>query len=219
MNNAILKQLSRHKSFIVFILLMSIFRSAFADWYTVPSGSMQPTIVEGDRILANKMAYDIRVPFTHISLYQISNPKRGDIIIFDSAKSGNRLVKRVVGLPGDIIKLTNNQLYINGETLPLSYISSAKKSRDLLENLLGSKHLIRISKTGSPLSSFDTITVPENYYLVLGDNRDNSSDSRVIGLVPRHEIIGRTNTVIMSFNYNKYYTPRFNRFFYSLLYS
>ncbi len=219
MNNSIVKRLNRHKAFIVFILLMSIFRSAFADWYTVPTGSMKPTIVEGDRILANKMAYDIRLPFTHISLYQVSNPKRGDIIIFDSAKSGNRLVKRVVGLPGDIIKLTNNQLSINGETLPLSYISSTKTNSDFLENLLGSKHLIRISKTGSPLSSFNEITVPENYYLALGDNRDNSSDSRVIGLVPRHEIIGKTNTVIMSFNYDNYYIPRSNRFFYSLLYS
>ncbi|MFT7526098.1 MAG: signal peptidase I [Arenicella sp.] len=208
-----------YRAFILFVLLMVMFRSALADWNVVPSGSMRPTIVEGDRILVNKIAYDIRLPFSNISLKKIADPKRGDIVVFDSKVSDIRLVKRVVGVPGDDVQMRQNTLTINGKTL--SYIVVSESDRDsiyqhLSEDLPGAAHMVRIKKLGSRASSFGPITIPDNYYLALGDNRDNSADSRVIGLVPRNEIIGRTRSVVMSLNYNNNYLPRNDRFFHTL---
>ncbi len=208
--------LKENKSFLIFILLMSVFRSAFADWNTVPTGSMKPTIVEGDRILVNKVAYDLRLPFSDVSLIKLGEPVRGDIIIFNSKVSDMRLVKRVIGVPGDVVSLTNNRLMINGQPIEYQHLTENTLSADRVEHLLGIEHMIRVKKSGSSLSSFSPVVVPNNSYLALGDNRDNSSDSRVIGFVPRDEIIGRTKSVVMSFNYDNYYIPRADRFFHSL---
>lgn len=207
-----------NKLFFIVIALMFAFRSAVADWNSVPTGSMLPTIVQGDRILVNKVAYDIHIPFTNISLLQLANPVRGDIVIFDSHVADERLVKRVIGVPGDRVEMHDNTLIINGQ--PLRYENADNQSFSMLdekEDLFGIVHKIRISNVfKGKLSSFDPVTVPENYYLVLGDNRDNSADSRVIGFVPRSEIIGRARTVVMSLDYDNYYLPRKDRFFHSL---
>ncbi len=98
MKNVLVKLWHEYRSLALFVILMIIFRSALADWNTVPTGSMKPTIVEGDRILVNKLAYDLRIPLTHISIYRFDNPKRGEIIVFDSEAADTRLVKRVIGL-------------------------------------------------------------------------------------------------------------------------
>jgi signal peptidase I len=216
MTSWILKSWRENKSFLLFIVLMFVFRSAVADWNEVPTGSMQPTIVEGDRIVVNKLAYDVRVPFTNISLFKFSDPVRGDIIIFDSEVSEKRLVKRVVGVPGDIVELKDNILTINGKQLDYVTDTSTISTVDKVENLLGVKHFIRIGKAGSRLSSFQPVEVPADHYLALGDNRDNSADSRVIGFIPRHEIVGRTRSVVLSFNYENFYIPRKNRLFHTL---
>src|SRR5690348_4422277 len=92
-------------------------RSSFADWNKVPSGSMKPTILEGDRVFVNKVAYDLKVPFTTLHLAEWSAPQRGDIVVFYSPKDGTRLVKRTVGLPGDTVELRHEQLIINGEAV------------------------------------------------------------------------------------------------------
>ncbi len=212
----IIDALKQNKSLLIFVLLMSVFRSAVADWYTVPTGSMKPTIVEGDRIFTNKMAYDLRVPFTNTSLYKISDPARGDIIVFNSKAADNRLVKRVIGVPGDVIQMQNNVLSINGIKLSYADVSMTQNSFDKTENLLGLNHEIRLAKSPSNLSNFRKVTVPEGKYLALGDNRDHSADSRVIGFVPRDEIIGSAKSVVMSLNYDNYYLPRTDRLFQSL---
>src|SRR5512142_2405220 len=103
---------------IVALVVCSI-RSSLADWNDVPTGSMKPTIMEGDRVYVNKLAYDLKVPFTTWHLAQWSNPQRGDIVVFYSPYDGKRLVKRVVGLPGDTIELQNDRLLINGQ--PVEY--------------------------------------------------------------------------------------------------
>lgn len=216
MRNWMYKSIKNNRLFLLFIVLMFVFRSSLADWNEVPTGSMQPTILEGDRILVNKVAYDLRVPFTHISLVKLSDPSRGDIIIFDSENSDKRLVKRVVGVPGDIVKMNNNILYINGRQLRYQHISSTPFTMDKSENLLGVEHLVRLRKDGSPISDFLPVKVPAGHYLVLGDNRDQSADSRVIGFVPRHEIVGRSRSVVLSLNYENYYLPRSDRFFHRL---
>ncbi|QHJ10539.1 Signal peptidase I [Paraglaciecola mesophila] len=206
-----------NKSVLLFIVLMCVFRSAIADWNEVPTGSMQPTIVEGDRIWVNKLAYDVSTPFVNYSLLKLADPIRGDIIVFDSAPADKRLVKRVVGIPGDTIAMIDNVVYINQQ--PLSYENKAAKEyfSEVTENLLGVQHRIRVANNGSRLSSFAPLTIPADYYLAMGDNRDNSADSRVIGLIPRDEIIGRASKVVMSLNYDNYYLPRPERFLHTLL--
>lgn len=205
-----------NKSFLIFIFFMFVFRSSFADWNTVPTGSMKPTIVEGDRIFVNKMAYDMRVPFSHISMYKIDDPLHGDIVVFDSAYSDKRLVKRVIGVSGDMIELKENTLYINGLALAYQNLSDDGFIEDRFEDLMGVHHEIRIHAEGSRLSSFPPVSVPPEHYLVLGDNRDNSADSRIIGFVPRDEIVGKATSVVLSLNYENYYLPRTERFFQSL---
>src|SRR5258707_15542876 len=114
MKSGLIKMWREYRGFALFFVLMIIFRSALADWNVVPTGSMKPTILEGDRILVNKLAYDLRVPLTHVSIFRIDDPKRGDIIVFDSKAADTRLVKRVIGLPGDIVEMQDNRLRING---------------------------------------------------------------------------------------------------------
>src|SRR4051794_26480408 len=103
---------------ILAVVLFAV-RSSLADWNDVPTGSMKPTIQEGDRIFVNKLAYDLKVPFTTWHMAEWRNPKRGDIVVFYSPHDGKRLVKRVVGLPGDVIELRNNSLILNGK--PVEY--------------------------------------------------------------------------------------------------
>ena len=203
-----------NKLFVLFILLMSVFRSAVADWYTVPTGSMQPTIKEGDRIVVNKMAYDLRLPFSQVSLLKIGEPQRGEIVVFESKAADNRLIKRMIGLPGDVIAMENETLFINGQ--PVNYQITQQNAQQLfaLEQIGTITHSIRIDKSKSnQLSNFGPITVPDKHYLVLGDNRRNSSDSRVYGFVPRHELKGKATAIAFSVDYDNYYIPRENRFF------
>ena len=201
-----------NRLFIIFILSMVLFRTSIADWNAVPTGSMKPTIVEGDRIWVNKVAYDYHLPFTHISLSHFNDPKRGEIIIFDSAVSNKRLVKRVIAIPGDSIRMENNILFLNGKKFSYKIIQRDQDKIIAQEKSNESAHKIRVNHGLSRASSFDTVIIPEKKYLVLGDNRNNSADSRFIGLIPREEIIGRANHVVMSLNYDNYYLPRLNRF-------
>lgn len=191
---------------IVFLLLMFASRSSVADWYVVPTGSMLPTIVEGDRIFVDKMAYRLEVPFTDIEIMKTGQPERGDIVVFNSKKADNRLVKRVIGLPGDIVSLQDNRLVINGQPLVYS---------DFDDNL-GNEHLgdtiHKVQFIGaSNADRFEPVTVPQGHYLVLGDNRNNSADSRFIGFVPERELQGKATNVVVSLDPNNYYLPRKNR--------
>ncbi|MGC7990814.1 signal peptidase I, partial [Salmonella enterica] len=111
-----LKQLAAaNKGLLAFIALMVVFRSAIADYNVVPSGSMLPTVMVGDRILVDKLAYDLRLPLTHISLLRLGEPQRGDIVTIDSRQAGELLLKRIIGLPGDVVELRDNVLFINGQ--------------------------------------------------------------------------------------------------------
>jgi signal peptidase I len=201
-----------NRSLFLFLALMFCFRSAIADWNDVPSGSMKPTLIEGDRIGLNKMAYDLRIPFTHISLYKIADPVRGDIAVFDSRVADKRLVKRVIGVPGDTVAMQGNRLYINGQALAYT----AANNGDLLEHLPGKTHIVRVDPNAKTYANFGPVTVPAGQYLMLGDNRDNSADSRVIGFVPRSEFVGRSRSVVMSLDYEDYLLPRAARFFHGL---
>lgn len=217
------------RSIAVFLVLMVVFRSAVADWSDVPTGSMRPTIIEGDRIFVKKLAYDLRVPLTHISLARLADPQRGDIIIFDSAVSELRLVKRVIGVPGDVIEVRRDVVHVNGEPLAYSPVpgdsepDASRYVQDMRESIRVAdaaeadlrEYTVRLSR-GGRLSTYGPVEVPDDSYFVLGDNRDNSADSRVIGFVPRSEIVGRSDSVVLSLDYENSYLPRTERFFHTL---
>ncbi|KGJ96736.1 signal peptidase I [Colwellia psychrerythraea] len=218
-NNKFISLLQNNRKFLIFILLMSVFRSAVADWYSVPTGSMQPTIQEGDRIVVNKMAYDIRLPFTDVTLISLDTPKRGEIIVFESKAADLRLIKRVIGLPGDVVTMNNEVLNINGKTLtytPSSKDNPLKNVRAItyVETVDDIQHHINIDNSASDTySNFPPVTVPEGHYLVLGDNRRHSADSRVYGFVPHNELKGKATAIAFSVNYDNYYIPRTDRLF------
>jgi signal peptidase I len=217
MKRGLIKAWGEYRGFALFIVLMVIFRSALADWNVVPTGSMKPTILEGDRILVNKLAYDFNIPLTHISLYKLADPQRGDIVVFDSKPADTRLVKRVIGLPGDVVEMRNNHLIINGIDAGYSKVELAADAIFAIESYPGMSHRIELARAGgSRLSTFGPVRVPEGRYLVLGDNRDNSADSRVYGFIPRDEIVGSAKTVVLSLDYDHYYVPRADRFFRAL---
>src|SRR5882672_10398950 len=111
--------------FLAMLLVVSSLRSALADWNDVPTGSMKPTIEEGDRVVVNKLAYDLKIPFTTIELVKWSDPKRGDIVVLFSPLDGTRLVKRVVAVPGDRIEMRENQLLVNGRAASWKAVSSS----------------------------------------------------------------------------------------------
>jgi len=213
MKTGLLKAWREYRAFVLFIVLMVIFRSALADWNVVPTGSMKPTILEGDRILVNKLAYDLRIPLTHISLYKFADPRRGDIVIFDSKAADTRLVKRVIGLPGDTVEMTDNRLIINGIEAAYSNIEEVADATFAIESYLDTSHRIELERTGvNRFGTFGPVKVPKDRYLVLGDNRDNSADSRVHGFIPRDEIVGNAKTIVLSLDYDDYYIPRVDRF-------
>jgi len=208
--------IKENRGFIIFLLLMSVFRSAVADYNSVPTGSMLPTIVPGDQITIDKLAYDIKVPFINHSLVRLDEPKRGDIVVFESESAGMRMVKRVIGLPGDRIAMVNNTVIINGE--PLSYQLSNQQSNTMQELLPQRTHAILFEQQqSSDYDSFPEVVVPQDQYLVLGDNRQNSADSRRHGFIPRAEIIGRANKVLLSFDYDANYLPRTDRVYKPLI--
>ena len=203
-----------NKHLVFFIVMIVAFKSSLADWNSVPTGSMKPTIVEGDRILVNKLAYDLKIPLSHIRLLSWGQPLRGDIVVFDSAVEKTRLVKRVIGLPGDTIAMQDNQLFINGALLNYSELGTDGAYLQATEHLGDAPHALQIGADApSPAGSFGPVTVPADRLLVLGDNRDNSKDSRFIGFVPRGEIIGRARYAVLSLDAGNHYLPRADRFF------
>jgi signal peptidase I len=196
-------------AFLLFALVLFASRSSFADWYLVPTGSMLPTIVEGDRIFVNKMAYRLEVPFTDIEIMQTGQPKRGDIVVFNSEKAGNRLVKRLIGEPGDRVAMLDNKLSINGEQV---LYEDSDNELHKTEHLGDVAHFVQFMPVAKARDNFAEVIVPQGYYLVLGDNRNNSADSRYYGFVPAIEIQGKANKVLVSLDPKNYYLPRKERF-------
>ena len=204
---------------ILVLIISGAFRSAVADWNDVPTGSMNPSILEGDRIFVNKLAYDLKVPFTRWRLAQWGGPARGDVVVFASPADGKRLVKRVVGLPGDVLELRDNRLLINGQAV--SYAAppaGAERPEGVLEReqLGGHDHPIIITPSARSRQSFGPVTVPADCYFMMGDNRDVSFDSRYFGFVERRLIAGRAGGVVLSVDPARHYAPRWGRFFTTL---
>lgn len=212
------KVLNEIRIFLLMILIVSSLRSALADWNDVPTGSMKPTIQEGDRVVVNKLAYDLKVPFTTIAVTRWGNPSRGDIVVLFSPVDGTRLVKRVVAVPGDSVAMRDNQLYVNGKPAkqsPIAIVGTRDEGTAYVldEDLAGHTHKVMLTPEIPAVRSFGPVEVPKDNYFVLGDNRDNSNDSRFIGFIERRRIVGKAVAVAFSLDRSNYFVPRFDRFF------
>ncbi len=206
---------------LILALVMFSLRSSLADWNDVPTGSMKPTILEGDRVFVNKVAYDLKVPFTTWHLAEWSNPQRGDIVVFYSPKDGQRLVKRVIGLPGDTLELRNERLVINGQRVDYAspdptmagQLSEAERERSIFatERLPACPHAVMAINGVPAMRTFGPAQVAAGHYFMMGDNRDNSYDSRYFGTVAREQIVGRATSVVLSFDKKNHWLPRWGR--------
>jgi signal peptidase I len=206
-------------------LFIAAAKSALADINYVPTGSMQPTILCGDVVFINKLAYDLRVPFTTARLARWADPARGDIVVCFAPDDGTRLVKRVVGQPGDTVELRHDTLLINGTpALYAPLASDARGARDLepaerasavfaRETLGRHAHAVMALPARPALRTFGPVLVPAGHYFMMGDNRDNSRDSRYFGFMPRAEIVGKAKGVFVSADLAHWLRPRFDRFF------
>ncbi|MCC7146972.1 MAG: signal peptidase I [Phycisphaeraceae bacterium] len=213
------------KPLAIVVLVVTAFKSTVADWHDVPSGSMESTIIPGDRIAVNKLAYDLKVPYTFVRLARWGHPARGDIVVLYGPVDGTRLVKRVVGLPGDRLELKDNRLSINGQEL--EYVQEGQAR--LVEKFLTGRYAVLREKLGEhnhvilkslttpgPKAWYGPVTVPEGQYLVMGDNRDHSADSRFFGFVPEKLIVGRVFGIAFSLDRDNFYWPRWGRIFHEV---
>lgn len=207
------------KSFFPVILLVFMLRSFLVEPFKIPSGSMMPTLLAGDYILVNKFTYGLRVPILNNTFFEIDHPKRGDVFVFHYPPDPTiDYIKRVVGLPGDKIQYQDKHLIINGKQLDVQFednyeyemqganIISARRSKERLGEV---QHDILIhdipnqyspDAPGARLLDGETITVPEGSYFAMGDNRDNSADSRVWGFVPERNLVGKAFFIWFNFD-------------------
>jgi signal peptidase I len=213
--------LQRNRGFLLFLLGLGLFRTAVADWNPIPSGSMRPTLLEGDVVLVNRLAYDLKVPLTDVALAHLGEPVRGDVVTFTSPRDGVRLIKRIVALPGDRVELRDEVLYVNG-------VAAAYSGRHVVQERVGkgaavlpavraserlgsAEHSVQFLPEVGAMRSFGPVRVPQDSYFVLGDNRDDSADSRYIGFVPRRLLIGRAHHILVSADIQGDWMPRLAR--------
>lgn len=211
------------KSFFPVILIVFLLRSFLVEPFKIPSGSMIPTLVVGDFILVNKFAYGIRIPLVNKKVIDIGAPKRGDVMVFRYPEDPSLdYIKRVVGVPGDRIVYAGKRLLVNGVEQPRKampdYLHRERihYSRQYLEKLGGVEHSILLEDDAPAAIPFTrpfpfrencnynnegvTCTVPPGHYFMMGDNRDNSADSRVWGFVPDQNIVGKAFFIWFNFS-------------------
>ena len=197
------------RSFFPLLLLVLVLRSFIFEPFRIPSGSMKPTLLVGDFILVNKFSYGIRLPVIHKKILDVNDPERGDVAVFRFPRDPNLdYIKRIVGLPGDHIQYRDKTLTVNGvvaaQGLIGEYDDPDGSREDIIEKTetLGElEHQILISNSRNNGGEID-FTVPKGTYFAVGDNRDNSNDSRYWGPVPEENLVGKAFLVWMHFNWD-----------------
>jgi signal peptidase I len=211
------------KELLWIVIIVLTIRWLLIEPFRIPSGSMIPNLLVGDQLMVNKLTYGWMIPFTTKKLTNFKTPKRGDVIVFKFPDNPREdYVKRVIGVPGDEVSYQDSVLYINGKEVTREYVGPYNGPTDhdfcpehdlYVEALDGVRHdmiLCRRSHTGD---SFDTIKVPPGKLWAMGDNRDNSSDSRVWGFVPIENIKGRALFIHLPLDPDNHYLPKWGRFF------
>jgi signal peptidase I len=195
------------KGFFPVFLIVFLLRSFLVEPFRIPSGSLEPTLNVGDFVLVNKFAYGFRLPIKNTELIAVAKPKRGDIAVFRWPPNPHfDFIKRVIGLPGDTVSYHDKQFTINGTVIPLTKLedtideSSGGSVECFEEDLFGIKHKI-YQRSDVPAHDFDW-TIPKDHYLMIGDNRDDSADSRYWGFVSEHLLRGKAFLVWMSWDGN-----------------
>jgi len=199
------------RSLFPIFLIVLIIRAFIAQPFRVPTGSLEPTVMPGDLLIVSQFSYGLRLPITHTKILALGEPKRGDIGVFRYPVNPKiDYIKRIVGLPGDHIVYKNKVFYINDKEMKQTFVRDSLDyepaslggnipTKVMNENLDGINHLINIRPTGGATTDFD-FTIPKGYYLAIGDNRDNSLDSRYWGLVPEKNFIGKAEFIFMSWD-------------------
>ena len=200
------------RSFFPVLFIVLLLRTFVAEPFHIPSGSMRPNLLVGDFILVNKFAYGLRLPVLHTKILSLGEPERGDAIVFRFPPDPRKdYIKRLIGMPGDKIIYRNKQLYINGKKLSLQQLGPYQAKNNGLEDLnalewsedlLGLEHKILINPSRLNIMAEGEYHVPQGHYFVMGDNRDNSSDSRIWGFVPEENLVGRAMVIWMNWNFS-----------------
>ncbi len=201
------------RSFFPVVLIVLLLRSFLVEPFRIPSGSMMPTLLIGDFILVNKFAYGIRLPVLNTKIIEVGEPKRGDIVVFRFPKDPTvDYIKRIVGLPGDRITYYNKQVFVNGvpvKQTPLGTYEGAVQTGGMMgSELLLSEELGAVThdiliRREDPVAKEGEFIVPAGHYFVMGDNRDNSNDSRFWGAVPEGNLVGKAFLIWMSWDSTK----------------
>ena len=184
-------------SFFPVLLIVLVLRSFLVEPFQIPTGSMIPTLKIGDFILVNKFAYGIRLPAIGTKVFDVNDPKNGDVMVFIPPHEDEYFIKRVVGIPGDRVRYVDKKLYINGELQPQTFLAQIPANNPrykvIEETLGGVPHIIHVSTRRD--SRVQEWVIPEGHYFMMGDNRDHSSDSRYWGLVSEDNIVGQAFAV------------------------
>lgn len=196
------------RSFFPILLIVLLLRSFLAEPFRIPSGSEKPGLLIGDFILTSKFSYGVRLPAIHAKIWHVAEPKNGDTTVFRYPKNPSmNFIKRIIGVPGDHISYINKVLYINGKlaTQKLLNVTTDKNEAGTVvpvelreEDLLGIKHLIYV-RPDVPAEDF-SVVVPPGHYFAMGDNRDDSNDSRYWGFVQEQNLVGKALWVWFSWD-------------------
>lgn len=201
-------------SFFPVLLIVFLLRSFLYEPFQIPSGSMIPTLEVGDFILVNKFAYGVRLPVIGSKVIPVDDPERGEVMVFIPPHDDRYFIKRVIGLPGDMILIENNQVYINDEPLSREFVTNQETIQRMMFSLYEEKigdltHLVRVAQPATQYGRHFAYRVPEGHYFMMGDNRDNSLDSRAWGPVPEENIVGKAVAIWM--HWEPWSLPSFGR--------
>lgn len=193
------------KSFFPVLLVVLILRSFLVEPFQIPTGSMIPTLEVGDFILVNKFAYGVRLPVIGTKIIDVADPERGDVMVFIPPHVDSYYIKRVIGLPGDTIRYEDKRLYVNGELISEVFVEDIAVDTNLgelagtlhTETINGVEHATQHITVVTRQRSRTTWVIPNGHYFMMGDNRDNSADSREWGTVAEEDIVGRALAVWM----------------------
>jgi signal peptidase I len=199
------------RSFFPIVLLVLVVRSFLIEPFRIPSASMTPTLLVGDFIFVNKFSYGLRLPVSHTKVMDLGEPERGDVVVFRlPSDPAVNYIKRVVGLPGDVVEYRDKQIFVNGEPVPIrldgDYEGPAYKphyngARVALERLGAAEHQVLLLSAG--LGREGRYEVPAGHYFMMGDNRDDSRDSRfpAVGFVPEENLVGKAVRIWMNWDW------------------